>query len=621
MPKARALVLAAATLATTAGLAMPASAQVELLDEVRQTVQSESGYVDLEIPGFAPGEPVMASSTELNAPRLVIQTLSAGEPNPYADSPSRVFRFIAINRFYRTLQVEAEAAGADVDVYVGVDSNGNRRPDPEEESCRASALDSVARCIPENIDQYMWVMAHHRGGDTVPVHLRWFLYFDGYLRDDKQQDSSNALVSAPGRVGDGGTVPLRLSYSGTAMADGDLRLGRVRVSTPSRTVEMPVRLQREGSGFSPTLLMGEREITLEPGQVHDQLVVLAPAGSNLIRGLMERVNAEPVALMLRPKASLPAGPLLPAAPILNGEESYRALPINARYDQVTLLGDLPMLWYVTPVNYGQQRAVVRVLAGAGIEEDSGAQLRTVRQGSYFNPARSGQGVFVYRSGNAVSLLWYTYEEDGDPTWLYAQSEADPQAATGDLGPSYLPLYRSAWLGDKQRLYEVGHIALYPLSDNSLVMAYQLDGRSGLETLQYFLTGCPGVDGSPVDASGHWFDPARAGSGYSVQVHPDYEFIASFIYDRLGRPRFLVAERGGAFDAGDRPLVLEQLQGFDPFGPHSQPVRTAVGVLNRRYAQGALEQVSVDAAFAGGVDGDWRVTDQVRPLGQTQGCAP
>ena len=83
----------------------------------------------------------------------------------------------------------------------------------------------------------------------------------------------------------------------------------------------------------------------------------------------------------------------------------------------------------------------------------------------------------------------------------------------------------------------------------------------------------------------------------------------------------MAERGGAFDAGDRPLVLEQLQGFDPFGPHSQPVRTAVGVLNRRYAQGALEQVSVDAAFAGGVDGDWRVTDQVRPLGQTQGCAP
>ena len=132
---------------------------------------------------------------------------------------------------------------------------------------------------------------------------------------------------------------------------------------------------------------------------------------------------------------------------------------------------------------------------------------------------------------------------------------------------------------------------------------------------------PMVFGQPMDSSANWFDPARAGSGYSVQVHPDYEFIASFIYDRLGRPRFLVAERGGTFDASERSLVLEQLQGFDPFGPHSQPVRTAVGILNRRYAQGALDQVSVDAAFVGGLQGDWQVTDQVQPLGQTQGCAP
>src|SRR3990167_6411816 len=97
-----------------------------------------------------------------------------------------------------------------------------------------------------------------------------------------------------------------------------------------------------------------------------------------------------------------------------------------------------------------------------------------------------------------------------------------------------------------------------------------------------LVGCPSINSLPADASGNWFDPPRAGSGYSVQLNPNYEFFAAFIYDDLGLPRFLAAERGGAFNAGANAIQLDQLQGFSPLGAHTAPVRSPVGTLSRQF---------------------------------------
>ena len=58
------------------------------------------------------------------------------------------------------------------------------------------------------------------------------------------------------------------------------------------------------------------------------------------------------------------------------------------------------------------------------------------------------------------------------------------------------------------------------------------------------------------------NPARAGAGYSVQMLPDYEFHAAFVYDGQGVPRFLTSE-AGCFRGADTKLPLEQLTGFCP----------------------------------------------------------
>ena len=78
---------------------------------------------------------------------------------------------------------------------------------------------------------------------------------------------------------------------------------------------------------------------------------------------------------------------------------------------------------------------------------------------------------------------------------------------------------------------------------------QLDAAGG--AFQPLGQGCPTLAGNALDASSHWFDPARAGNGYSVQTWQDgYQFFAAFTYDSRGYPIFLAAERAGLSTASE-----------------------------------------------------------------------
>src|SRR5690606_26385941 len=145
---------------------------------------------------------------------------------------------------------------------------------------------------------------------------------------------------------------------------------------------------------------------------------------------------------------------------------------------------------------------------------------------------------------------------------------------------FAELYRSNWEDTANRLTRVGTAIVNPHPEG-LVFSYSLDGEQGSELLQLFGAGCPTLAGQPLDASSHWFDPAKAGTGYSVQLFPDYEFYAAFVYDSRGVARFLTSE-AGSFRGADATLPLEQLTGFCPLCTRTgAPVRADVGTLRRR----------------------------------------
>jgi hypothetical protein len=166
---------------------------------------------------------------------------------------------------------------------------------------------------------------------------------------------------------------------------------------------------------------------------------------------------------------------------------------------------------------------------------------------------------------------------------------------------------------------VGNVLMTPTSADAFTMSYNIDGFTGSEPMQAFLTGCPTPGGNALDVSTHWFDAARPGPGYSVQVHPGYEFHAVFAFDGFGVPRFLVAERGGTFDIGGAALPLQQVSGFPPLGAHSPTSRITIGTFNRVYGNNTITSITSSGTFGNGVPGTWNEAHNLTALSGTQGC--
>lgn len=590
------------------------------VEEIVREVAADSGYFDLDFQ-VAPGQVATVASTDLAPPRMVIGSPSADAQDPFSASTSRLFRMVANQQYHdRLLHVELDGGGAGVDLYVGRDSNGNRAPDVAEVMCKLTDAGPADHCALKAFDNNHWVMAHRRSGATTELNLRWYYMYYAYVERDEAGDMQEnaARVSAPGRSDAQGRFPVRFAYPNSGMAPGDVRLARVRVTSGGQVTERLLRVVRTGTTqvqTNPLLaeVLGPTTVRLAPGEAHREIAVVLPGGSREVYLYMDQVGQGSVGFWVRPIEDSWSGPRLPPAPPPADPGSYAASrdPSVPNRMSIGFVGPLPSLWYATPVNYSAYPITVKLGAQLGFEPELPP---VVKSGSYYNPERGGHGAFIYRAGTTPVMLWYTYDTQGDPTWYYAQG-----SHTGLMTP--MKLYRAAWLGDRQRLYPVGLVSLRADTAGSLVFDYEIDGERGVEILSPFLAGCPQVAGAPLDASGHWFDPAFAGTGYSVQVHPNYEFISAFVYDELGRPRFLVAERGGAFDADDDTLVLEQLQGFSPLGEHVAPIRNPVGLLQRRYQDGRLAEVSIDAEFSGTIPGAWDSLHAVQPLSATQGCDP
>jgi hypothetical protein len=249
-----------------------------------------------------------------------------------------------------------------------------------------------------------------------------------------------------------------------------------------------------------------------------------------------------------------------------------------------------------------------------------ANANVVRSGSYFNPDRPGHGLFVYPAGSSFAGLYYTYANNlnlgsqfDTPTWYYIQG--DLPAADGIWRGT---VFRSNWIGTGNRLSRVGEMVMTPRGSDAFQLTMSIDGRWFSQPYQALNRGCPLVSGVPRDASGHWFDPTRAGTGYSVQLFDNYEFYAFFGHDEFGSARYLVAElpaRGAITES--MPLV--QVRGYPNSLTPSPLLRTTVGTLTRTFNGGTLSNVSVNGTLASPLAGSINQSDNVMPLGSTQGC--
>ncbi|WP_028769681.1 S8 family serine peptidase [Silanimonas lenta] len=584
-----------------------------------RNVSGERGYVDFELGGIISLPNARFGSTELAAPEVREQALAqdSNRTSPYdnlSDGVTFLTRTVNFNDGQtRTVTVQgflrpAATPGAqDLDLFMGIDANGNGQPDEAEEQCESISPGAVESCtltfthFGNNVPVRVWALAQNyqasAAGASDPVRLE--------LVAIDSRPSARQKATGPGNVPSNTAFKARLVYDDPGFLPGQSRYGFLLVDRGpgQNAIRVPFKLNRTSSTPAPFALSAgvDRNVVLPANAAHEYLFIDVPAGATqLVATTSSAANVD--LYLARTPAPVPSEelPSIAAAPARGSANASATTP--GGNETITVNNPAPGRWYITPVNTTGSPAEVVVRASVS------GTAPSIRPGGYFNPGRSGHGLFLFPAPPVLAGVWYAYEEDGSPTWYYIQ--ADAPGANG-IWPGVL--YRSAWNGSANVLVEVGTLIVTPTATDEFTFTYNLDGQTGSEAFRSMGGGCPSFAGAPLNVSSHWFNPARSGSGYSVLMYPNYEFIASFVYDGLGRPRFLLMERnsfGGATASG----ALEQLTGFCPLCPRSgNPSRTPIGTLSRSFANGTFTNITLNGTYVNGVPGSWSANESVRLL--------
>ena len=546
--------------------------------------------------GFATADPTPADPFDANS--------GVGSFGPLIDARPQA-------RNLRLL-VEATPSSGTLVLYIGVDTDGDGQAEANELRCQSSSA-TLARCdlsFAQAAGQPgRWWARLQTASGRVDYRVDAYIVAVDAPNADARLAATSAAVAAAGVA-----QSTRVVWNDPSLLPGERRGGWLRVSNGASVAGwVPVRIDRTGTlpAVAQALPVGaDYTLSLAAGGLHERLYVDVPAGATELR--VRAASAQPMTVHLaRRPALLPdaAIPAVATAPLRSAAAAQGTA--SASGSDIVLANPQAGRWYVTPTNPTGAAASITLRAGVT------ATAARPRPGGYFNSQRSGHGLFVYPAGDQWAALWYTYLQDGSPTWYYLQA-----AAPGANGHWRAPIYRSTWNGSANRLVVVGEATLVPNlapDPGGFVFSYTLDGESGSEAFVDFGGNCPTIGGVRVNAAGHWFDPVRAGTGYSVQLFPDDEYFAAFVYDSRGVARFLDAQRSD-LGATVSALDLVQLRGFCPLCARGgDPTRTVIGRLQRTVGSAGLLRITTDGTFVDGVPGRWTSDDAVVALGGLQGC--
>ena len=590
-----------------------------IAESITLAVNSGSGYQDISAGNLRalPSARFLASSlVEAQVSEFPL-AVDSTPWLPFAGNGAlslRVLPSAPTARDWRVLVDARSLSSGNVDVYLGIDSNRDGRASADELRCAAGMSTTSERCemavtVPSCGNATYWMLVVNAGPSAHTARLETY-------EVPMDAGDGSLVATAPGKVEARASFPLRLGWNALGLADTQSRIGYVTVQSAAGAVvgSVPVRVNRAGRVESGLALASgeERAFRLPAGSAQDRLFIDVPAGATNLTVTARASEGVDLYLARVPapvaSAAIPAIAAAPARAAANAASSATS-PLQTLSVSGTAL--TPGRWHIVPTNPSSRIGDLAVRATVT------GTAPTVRPGGYYNTARSGHGLFLYPAGAEWAGLWYTYLQDGSSTWYYLQGRAP-----GANGQWRGTVFRSVWDGSRNTLAAVGEVVTTPTAADAFTFSYRLDGQTGSEPFSSFGRGCPSLNGTPLNASSHWFDPARAGTGYSVQLFANYEFYAAFVYDVGGVARFLTAERN-SFGGASATAPLEQLTGFCPLCTRAAaPTRRSVGTLARTYANGNLSIMSLDATYGAGVTGRWTGTDSVQALGGTtslQGC--
>lgn len=240
---------------------------------------------------------------------------------------------------------------------------------------------------------------------------------------------------------------------------------------------------------------------------------------------------------------------------------------------------------------------VGVAGGAiGIVQRPNPLLPALRSGIWWNPAESGWGLFVFDQGDVLAAAWYTYDNDGEPTWflLPARIESPGVYAGQILRFTGTPFDR---IGSTTNAVDslLGNGRL-KFASGRLDFQYTVGATTQTKTLEPFPFGgrqveCrahTGVSRSTVtDYSDIWQGTASGWGLFIVQVD-DQLFPAWYTYDADGEAIFLIGLATRRSDGSFNGPLFRQANGTPYLQINGSPASTdatQVGDVTLRFSNG------------------------------------
>jgi subtilisin family serine protease len=585
-----------------------------------------SGLVALANPQFRYSDPVprgfdARAITEDRTPNDAFDTQGAGTYFVLAQTPALApgATLPAGAEAFAFAEVESSTV-RNVDLYVGLDADGDAAPDASETRCRAQASNRSERCLVRvprgaGADPTFWVLvqnvdASSAGSDTL--RLTYAATGDAATATVNRARLGRLFGSAPGRVAAGAPFVLRTIYDLPGTLAGESYFALLTIAPRPEAAgfgPIPVFVTR-ANGLRQARLLDARAdavtIKLGGGEVHERIAVDVPPGATTLDVAMSGTGSAD--LYVAPGAVDPAQSAVANAPPRSAAVAS-ATGAGAAKQLSVGSGLAPGRGWITPVNTGASVATLTIEAAVATTPTSAV----VRDNGYFNPSRSGHGVFLSEGGADRLLIWYTYGADRAPTWYLAQG---PKPAAG-VAVWSAPLLRFTWDGATSAGQPVGEALLTTTGPDRFTFTWTLDGTTGSEPLVAVSPpDCPQSGGGRVDYSGAWYAPAQPGYGYSVLTYATTEVQVAYLYDAAGNPRWLYGQNT---PFGSGTFALSQFAGFCPLCERTPPAGPVVGTLTRTLADPGSGTTGVSATLTAPLSGAWTTNDATAKLTRDLPC--
>ena len=554
------------------------------------------------------------TSGGLVVPTITIQNLPQDptDDDPYDGPPGVMTVWHTVTADSLWLHAETlSSTSRDLDLFVGRDTNGDRMPQESEELCSSTSPDELELCdlfLPASGEYWVLVQNWDAGSPLDEVRVKTAVV--------GSDTSSPLAVTGSGITVAGARQKVRASWDNVGAAPGTELLGAVGIGSnrldPYDLGVIPVTFTKTGIADSESLVLMhgvQRGLALKAGDAHDRIFFDIASGTDSFTVTTSGANGgQNAALELELYRvdfdnAFTDAPFVPAAntsgvPLASATGSSGAGPALTVSDADVV----PGRWYAVLKNTGSSAADVAIKVDMSF---SGTSI-PLRGGLWQPSSREGisQGYDYTSTGGYRGFLWYTYNEDGTPTW-YLASNPEP---VGNVWVA--DLLRFTNNGVLQQSTPVGHMSITSLAEDDSIFSFVLFGESGSDRERPSLPPiCPEIDGIERSYNGLWARKADGVGGASVVVNNTSQAYIHYIYDDMGRPVWLLAAPEPQSPA-TRESPLNQFGGFCAVcaGTAEDITVDPVGVFTRDYASEEAMTWNLDYVLKSPLSGSINRTD-------------